>query len=134
MDPATNRIYVNLPDAHRVSVVDRATGNEIGRWGLTFAVANFPMALDAAGSRLLVGYRFPATLAAFDTRTGKRISQATSCGDADDVFYDAKRKRVYMSCGEGFLATFDASGADLTEIARTRTQPGARTAPVRARD
>jgi hypothetical protein len=127
LDPASNRIYVNLPDAHRVSVVDRATGNEIGRWGLTFAIANFPMALDPAGSRLFVGYRFPATLAAFDTRTGKLISQATSCGDADDVFYDAKRKRVYMSCGEGFLATFDASRAGLTEIARTRTQPGART-------
>ena len=128
LDPASNRIYVNLPDAHRVSVVDRATGNEIARWGLTDASANFPMALDAVGSRLFVGYRSPASIAAFDTRTGKLVSRATSCGDADDVFYDAKRKRVYMSCGEGFLATFDASGAALTEIARTRTQPGARTA------
>ena len=128
LDPAGNRIYVNVPDAHRIAVVDRASGNEIGRWGLTDASANFPMALDAAGSRLFVGYRSPATLAAFDTRTGKLISRTTSCGDADDVFYDEKRKRVYMSCGEGFLATFDASGAGLTEIARTRTQPGARTA------
>ena len=100
LDPAGNRIYVNLPEAHRVAVVDRATGNEIARWGLTDASANFPMALDAVGSRLFVGYRSPATLAAFDTRTGKLISRATSCGDADDVFYDEKRKRVYMSCGE----------------------------------
>ena len=128
LDPASNRIYVNLPDAHRVAVVDRTTGNEIARWGLTDASANFPMALDAPASRLFVGYRLPATLAAFDTRTGKLISRATSCGDADDVFYDDKRKRIYVSCGEGFLATFDASGAGLTEIARTRTQPGARTA------
>jgi DNA-binding beta-propeller fold protein YncE len=128
LDPAGNRINVNLPEAHHVSVVDRATGNEIERWGLNEASANFPMALDALGSRLFVGYRSPPTLAAFDTRTGKLMSRATSCGDADDVFYDAKRKRVYMSCGEGFLAVFDASGAGLTEIARTRTQPGARTA------
>ena len=128
LDPARNRIYVNVPDAHRIAVVDRVSGNEIGRWGLTDASANFPMALDATGSRLFVGYRSPATLAAFDTRTGKLISRTTSCGDADDVFYDEKRKRVYMSCGEGFLATFDASGAGLTEIARTGTQPGARTA------
>ena len=128
MDRAGGRIYVNVPEAHRVSVVDRATGNEIARWGLTDASANFPMALDTAGSRLFVGYRSPATPAAFDTRTGKLISRVTSCGDADDVFYDEKRKRVYVSCGEGFLATFDASGAGLTEIARTRTQPGARTA------
>ena len=60
------------------------------RWGLTDASANFPMALDVAvGSRLVVGYRSPATLAAFDTHTGKLISRAaTSCGDADDDFYD----------------------------------------------
>jgi DNA-binding beta-propeller fold protein YncE len=128
LDPGGDRIYVNLPDAHRVSVVDRATGNEIARWGLTDASANFPMALDAAGSRLFVGYRSPATLAAFDTRSGKLITRSKSCGDADDIFYDDKRKRIYMSCGEGVLATFDASGAGLTEIARTRTQPGARTA------
>ena len=128
LDPAGGRIYVNLPEAHRVAVVDRATGNEIARWGLTDASANFPMALDAAGSRLFVGYRSPPTLAAFDTRTGKLISRAGSCGDADDIFYDEKRKRVYTSCGEGFLATFDASGAGLREVARTRTQPGARTA------
>ena len=128
LDPAGARIYVNLPQAHRVSVVDRATGNEIARWGLTDASANFPMALDGAGSRLFVGYRSPATLAAFDTRSGKLVSRTASCGDADDIFYDEKRKRVYMSCGEGFLTTFDASGAGLTEIARTPTQPGARTA------
>ena len=128
LDRTGNRIYVNLPDVHRVSVVDLASGKEIGRWGLTDASANFPMALDASGSRLFVGYRSPATLAAFDTRTGKLISRATSCGDADDVFYDDKRKRVYVSCGEGFLAVLDASGAGLTEIARVRTQPGARTA------
>ena len=128
LDRTGDRIYVNLPDAHRVSVVDRATGNEIGRWGLADASANFPMALDAVGSRLFVGYRSPATLAAFDTRTGKLISLATSCGDADDIFYDEKRKRIYVSCGEGFLAVLDASGAGLTEIARVRTQPGARTA------
>jgi DNA-binding beta-propeller fold protein YncE len=128
LDPASNRIYVNLPDAHRIAVFDRTTGNEIARWGLTDAGANFPMAFDAAGSRLFVGYRSPATITAFDTRTGKLISRASSCGDADDVFYDEKRKRIYLSCGEGFLTVFDASSVGLTEIARIRTQRGARTA------
>jgi DNA-binding beta-propeller fold protein YncE len=128
LDPAANRIYVNVPEAHRIAVVDRGTGNEIARWGSADASANFPMALDTVGSRLFVGYRSPATLAAFDTRTGKLIGRTASCGDADDIFYDEKRKRVYMSCGEGFLAVFDASGVGLAEIARTPTQSGARTA------
>ena len=128
LDAAGTRIYVNVPEARRVVVVDRETGNEIARWGSIDASANFPMALDTAGNRLFVGYRSPATLASFDTRTGKLISRATSCGDADDVFYDGKRKRIYLSCGEGFLSVFDASGVGLTEIARTPTEPGARTA------
>jgi DNA-binding beta-propeller fold protein YncE len=128
LDPTVDRIYVNLPEAHHVAVVDRASGKEVARWGLPYADANFPMALDAVGGRLFVGYRLPPTIAAFDTRTGNLLSRAASCGDADDVFYDERRKRVYVSCGEGFLAVFDASGADLTETARVRTQPGARTA------
>lgn len=128
LDPGHNRIFVNLPEARRVAVIDRATGMETARWGLTGASANFPMALNAAGSRLFVGYRSPAAIAAFDTRTGKLISRATSCGDVDDVFYDEKRERLYASCGEGFLLVLDASGGRLTEISRMPTQPGARTA------
>ena len=86
------------------------------------------MALDALGNRLFVGYRSPAAIAAFDTATGKLLGRTTSCGDADDLYYDTRRARVYVSCGEGFLAVVDASGADLREITRVRTQPGARTA------
>ena len=128
LDPAGDRIYVNLPSADRVAVVDRASGKEITSWRLPGAGANFPMALDAAGSRLFVGYRSPPTIAVFDTRAGKLLSRAASCGDADDVFYDGRRKRVYVSCGEGFLAVYDASAENLTETARLKTQPGARTA------
>jgi len=53
-------------------------------------------------------------------RTSKLPGQVTSRGDEDDVFYDACRKRVCVSCGEGFLAVFDASGA----ITRVRTSAG----------
>jgi YVTN family beta-propeller protein len=127
LDPARGRIYVNLPEAHCVAVVDRKSGEEIARWGLPDANANFAMALDADGNRLFVGYRSPAMIVVFDTRTGKSIERAMSCGDADDVFYDAKRERIYASCGEGFLAVLDASGPVLKEIARIRTQLGART-------
>ena len=47
LDPAGHRIYVNLPSADRVAVVDRASGKEITSWRLPGAGANFPMALDA---------------------------------------------------------------------------------------
>ena len=33
-------------------------------------------------------------------------------GDADDVFYDAAHKRVYISGGEGLIDIFAESGVD----------------------
>ena len=33
-------------------------------------------------------------------------------GDADDVFYDAARKRVYISGGEGFIDIFGQRDRD----------------------
>jgi hypothetical protein len=48
-------------------------------------------------------------------------------GDADDLFVDAKRSRIYVSCGEGFLDVFDARAGDYRRLARVPTARGART-------
>ena len=45
IDPRRNRIYVNLPTAHQVAVVDYSSGRIVAKWGLWLAVGNFPMAL-----------------------------------------------------------------------------------------
>jgi hypothetical protein len=48
--------------------------------------------------------------------------------DTDDLFYDATRKRLYISCGEGFLDVVAQREADHYErIERLATVPGART-------
>jgi hypothetical protein len=54
------------------------------------------------------------------------INELEICGDSDDVFFDAKRKRLYVSCGAGFIDVIDASGA-YKRLARIPTSPGART-------
>jgi hypothetical protein len=36
--------------------------------------------------------------------------------DVDDLFYDAKRKRLYASCGEGVLAVVRRRDADHYEL------------------
>ncbi|MFX7082923.1 hypothetical protein ABTI41_20485, partial [Acinetobacter baumannii] len=50
-----------------------------------------------------------------------------TCGDADDVFFDTKRHRLYISCGEGALDVFQRQGDGYREIGRTPTVSGART-------
>jgi hypothetical protein len=109
-----------------VSVIDRAAGREIAAWKLDGAAENFPIALDEAHGKVLVVYRAPPTLAAFDMRTGS-ATRLPTCGDADDVFVDAKRGRLYVSCGEGAVAVIEPRGDGYAERGRLRTVSGART-------
>jgi DNA-binding beta-propeller fold protein YncE len=122
------RVFVNVPDAHEISVMDRSTGQQVASWGLADAQENFPMALDEADARLMVVYREPALLAVFDTRSGMSVARLPACGDTDDVFFDTKRQRIYLSCGAGFLDVIQQDGSAYEELARIRTVPGARTA------
>lgn len=127
LDPEGGRIFVNEPRALRIAVMDRKSGKEIARWGAEGAAANFPMAFDAAGQRLFVAYRLPALIVTFDTKTGELTDRRATCGDADDVFYDRGRNRVYVTCGDGSIAVLAASGQRLQELSRIATRAGART-------
>jgi len=57
----------------------------------------------------------------------KHAMNTDTCGDADDMFVDAKRRRLYVSCGEGFLDVFDIEGGAYRRIAHLPTVTGART-------
>jgi hypothetical protein len=127
LEKAGPRVFVNVPDARQVSVVDRSTGQQVGAWTLPDARANFPMALDETDARLMVVYRTPAVLAEFDTRSGDLVNRLPTCGDADDIFFDAKRRRIYVSCGEGVLDVLQRRDNSIEELARLPTVPGART-------
>jgi DNA-binding beta-propeller fold protein YncE len=121
------RIFVNVPDARQVAVLDRSMGQQTATWGLPRARANFPMALDESGSRLVVPYRSPSELAVFDTRNGNVSAEVPICGDADDVFLDSTRQRIYVSCGEGFLDVLQWRDGSLDRLAHLPTVAGART-------
>ena len=108
-------------------MLDREKRSVIATWVLE-AQANFPMALDEADHRLLVVTRRPARLVVLDSQSGKVVASEPAVGDADDVFYDAAHKRVYISGGEGFIDVFEQRDPDhYAPIARIPTAPGART-------
>jgi DNA-binding beta-propeller fold protein YncE len=127
IDPDTSQIFVNVPDAHGIAVVDRASQKQTGKWPIPDHGANFPMALDPVRRQVLVIFRAPAELGVFSMTGGKLIATAETCGDADDLFIDAKRGRVYVSCGSGFLDVLEAKGTTYRRIARIPTVSGART-------
>jgi DNA-binding beta-propeller fold protein YncE len=126
-DETGSRIFANVPDAGQIAVVDVDSGKQTSALDTAGATANFPMAVDVDEHRLLVGFRSPASLMVFATQTGKREASLESCRDADDVFVDARRRRVYVSCGEGVIDVFARTGSGYERIARIPTIAGART-------
>lgn len=128
LEPQGPRIFVNLPDAKNVSVVDRARGRVVASWPTGDAAANFPMALDAAGRRLFVVCRTPPRLLVYDTGSGAVVAGLPTVGDSDDVFYDAAARRVYVTGGEGAVVVYRQLDTDhYEEMARLPTAKGART-------
>jgi DNA-binding beta-propeller fold protein YncE len=127
LDAAGSRIFVNLPDARAIAVVDRATAKQIANWPMSGADANFPMALDEATQQVLTVFRKPAMLGIFAMADGRPLASLEVCGDADDIFVDAKRRRIYISCGDGNIDVIDAANSPYRRMARIPTVSGART-------
>jgi DNA-binding beta-propeller fold protein YncE len=122
------RMFVNLPRSHKVAVVDRSASSVMTSWTPDDAQSNFPMALDEADGRLFVVCRNPAVLLVLDTASGKVVAKLPTVGDSDDVFYDAARKRVYASGGEGAVAVYQQTDRDhYSKVADVPTVKGART-------
>src|SRR6266516_6263293 len=69
-----SHIFVNVPDAKQIAVVDPEKQTVTATWQMKEFQANFPMALDQSNHRLSVGCRTPARLVVFDTTAGKFVS------------------------------------------------------------
>jgi len=128
MEARGQRIFVNVPTARHVAVVDRTKAAVIATWPVPDAAANYPMALDEAGRRLFVGARKPAVVLVYDIDTGKVVGRQPIGGDVDDLFFDSARKRLYAVCGEGRIDVVRQEGPDRYSLQGTiQTSPRART-------
>jgi DNA-binding beta-propeller fold protein YncE len=122
------RVFVNVPDdSSVVNVIDRKTG-ELTQWELNGAKANYPMALNEDDHRLFVVTRRPPLMVVLNTDTGKEVVRVPVGGSADDVYFDAERKRIYVLGGEGFISAIQQADPDhYALIANIPTTVGVRT-------
>jgi DNA-binding beta-propeller fold protein YncE len=125
--PDGARIFVNLPDARQIAVIKRPGGEVAAGWKVPDLGGNFPLAITEDGTALAVVFRDPARLVLLGAATGAVIANVPTCGDADDVFFDNARQRLYVSCGAGAVDVLRKDGTTVTELARITTSPGART-------
>ena len=123
------RVFVNIPSVNNIiEVVDRNTRKIVTTWALNDARGNFPMALDEADHRLFIACRTPPQTLILDTESGKIIARVPSVTNADDAWYDAANKRIYVSGGGGFVTVIGRQDANHDrEVSQIKTADGART-------
>lgn len=122
---AGNRVFINVPDAGQIVVADTDTAKILAIWKPRFS-SNFPMILDGSGD-IGVVFRGQSKLALLDPNSGALIASADTCGDADDLFFDARRKYFYVSCGSGAVDVMSRDPSGLHRLSRVQTISGART-------
>src|SRR5437899_5156839 len=122
------RIFVNVPNARQVAVIDRDKAEAITAWKTDSAFGNFPMALDETDHRLFVGCRLPSKIVVLNTDSGDVVARVGISGDPDDVFYDSKRRRIYAICGAGKIDIVEQTDPNTyAASSKVDTADGART-------
>jgi hypothetical protein len=116
-----------VPDLKVIKVINRTT-KEITQWPVT-NLQNFPMALDEADHRLIIGTREPATISVFDTSTGKMVASVPTVQDTDDLYYSAEKRRVFVPGRAGAIWVYQQTDPDhYMLISKVPTVVGAGTA------
>ena len=86
------RLFVNVPDKQEIEVVNLDKSAVVARWPVTASKNNFPMSLDEAHHRLMVGAWVPPRLLVFDTDSGKQVASAEVSGNSDDLFLRCEQR------------------------------------------
>jgi hypothetical protein len=64
----------------------------------------------------------------YDTTSGTMTTSLETVGDADDVFWDARQRRLYVIGGQGYVDVIQSQSGDVFKsIAHVTTGSGART-------
>jgi DNA-binding beta-propeller fold protein YncE len=121
------RMYIAAPSPCQIIVLDTEKNEVVASHPIKSAGGAHPIALDEANHRAFVGCRKEPMVVAIDTESGKELGTVGIPGDTDDLFYDAASKRIYASCGEGFIAVIKVDGDKLELVEKVTTVKNART-------
>jgi DNA-binding beta-propeller fold protein YncE len=121
------RGYIACPGPSQVIVFDTDKNEVITSYPVKAASAAHPIALDEAAHRVYVGCRKEPKVVILDTESGKEIGDVTIPGDIDDLFLDTTKKKLYATCGEGFVAVLKVDGDKVEVIDKIPTAKGAKT-------
>jgi DNA-binding beta-propeller fold protein YncE len=135
LEASRPRMYINAKAEGVVVVIDSENDRITSRYKVEPAGVNAALAIDEPNHRLFVGCRKNPSLVVMDSDAGRIVASVPIPGDVDDVSFDAPRRRIYASCGDGAIAVIRQVDADRYEpLATVATVKGARTSIFNAAD
>ena len=131
LDPTGHTLYAFISVLNQVHVIDTRTRQITATWPIA-SKGPGDAALDPAAHRLFIGTHQPPEMIVLDSSTGKQITNLPTGEGMDGVYFDAKHKRVYISCGRaansGAVFVYQQRNPDHYDlIAQIPTRPGAGT-------
>jgi YVTN family beta-propeller protein len=122
------QLYLNVGPEFEVVVIDTGKNEVTAHYPLKAAKGIETLALDEANKRIFVGFRGEPRIVVLDLDSGKELTSVAIPDGIDDMFFDSKAKRIYASCGSGFVAVVRQKDADHYELAsKVETVKGAKT-------
>ena len=124
-------LFVFISIASELQVVDTNKRQVVATWKVSSERPG-DAAFDESTSRLMIGTRKPPEMIVMDSRSGKDIVRLATAEGMDGVYFDGRRKRVYVSGGrdmpDGFACVYQQKDAnDYDTIGKVPTRPGAGT-------
>ena len=123
-------IYVNIEDANQIKTIDTKTLAVINTWSIAPGDEPSGLAIDLKNN-ILFSVCGNKMMVIVDATNGK-IIQTLPIGDGcDGVAFDAKKKMIFSSNGEGTItAVKEESNKKFSVVQTISTQKGARTITV----
>ena len=122
------RMYLVTPSPCQMVVIDTDKNTVVMTYPIKSSSGAHTVALDEANHRAFVGCHKEPMMVVLDTETGKEVATVPIPGDNDDLWFDAKTRRLYASCGEGALVVMEQQEADKYKVLeKIDTVKGART-------
>jgi DNA-binding beta-propeller fold protein YncE len=131
LDKSGETLFVFISVVSKIQVVDLKKREVRATWPVSSQRPG-DAALDETRGLLLIGTHTPPEMIAMDAKSGKEVAHLPTTDGMDGVYFDAARKRIYISGGRGedvgSVFVYQQKGPDGYEIAgKIPTRPGAGT-------
>jgi YVTN family beta-propeller protein len=123
------KLFVNIEDKNEIVQVDMVKFTVLNHWSIAPGDGPTGLAIDIKTKRLFAGC--DKLLMVIDAETGKVIDKLPIGDGCDGVGFDAERKLIFTSNGEGTMTVIkEDSKSDFKVLENVKTKKSARTIAV----